>query len=378
MGTFKELNITEKLIMGLQKESITIPTKIQSETIELAIDNNDIIAEAITGSGKTLSYVLPAFERIDTESKDLHTIILAPTHELVLQINNVIKTLAKNADFPVRSTTIIGEVNIKRQLESLKQKPHIVVGTPGRVIELIKMKKLKAHQVKTIVIDEADKLLSDDYLQTIKDIIKTTLRDRQLLVFSASINDIAMSRATELMKEPKLINITAEKMNNSIEHLCVVVERRDKMDVLRQLIYATKPVKAIVFINKNNLIQEVVSKLVHHKIKAVGIYGNATKLDRKKTLDAFKSGKANVLIASDLVARGLDIQDITHIINLDLPVTLDEYIHRVGRTGRAGKKGTAISIVTESEVKFLMKLEKVNNIEFDVKELHNGKLVDAE
>lgn len=376
MKTFKALDINEKVVEGLQKEGITSPTTIQKETITLAIENKDIIAEAVTGSGKTLSYLLPSFERIDVDSKELHTIVLAPTHELVVQINNVIKSLAKSSDYPVRSTTIIGEVNIKRQIENLKSKPHIIVGTPGRVLELIKMKKIKAHQVKTIVIDEADKLLSDNNIDTVKAVIKTTLRDRQILVFSASINKIAIDRATELMKEPQLINISDEKVNVDIEHLCVITYQRDKINSLRRLIHATKPTKAIVFINKNDLIQEVVTKLNYHKINAVGIFGNATKADRKKALDAFKSGKSNILVASDLVARGLDLQDITHVINLDVPVNLNEYIHRVGRTGRAGKKGTAISIITENEIQFLMKIEELNGIEFEAKTIYEGKLID--
>ncbi|GMQ55881.1 DEAD/DEAH box helicase [Vallitalea sediminicola] len=376
MKTFREFNITEKLIKGLQKEKITMPTKIQNETISLAIENKDIIAEAVTGSGKTLSYLIPSFERIDTSSKDLHTIILAPTHELVVQINNVIKSLAKSSDIPVRSTTIMGQVNIRRQIESLKAKPHIIVGSPGRVLELIKQKKIKAHQVKTIVIDEADKLLSDSNLQTTKDVIKTTLRDRQILVFSASIDKIAIDRATELMKEPSLIKLTEEKVNSDIEHFCVVTERRDKTNTLRKIIQATKPTKAIVFINKNNLIQEVVSKLNYHMVNTVGIFGNATKVERKKALDAFKSGKSKILVASDLVARGLDIQDITHVINLDIPENLNEYIHRVGRTGRVGEKGTAISIITENEIQLLQKIERLNDIEFKVKEVYMGKLTD--
>jgi len=376
LKTFKELNIQDNIIKGLKKESITTPTKIQTETIELAIENKDVIAEAITGSGKTLAYLLPSFERIDTTSKELNTIVIAPTHELVVQINNVIKNLAKNSGHPVRSSTIIGQVNIKRQIESLKDKPHIVVGTPGRILELIKLKKIKAHQVKTIVIDEADKLLSDSNIKTVKDVIKTTLRDRQILVFSASIDQNAINKAERLMKEPTLINLKDEKINNDIEHLCVISERRDKFDSLRRLIHATKPKKAIVFINKNLLIQEVVSKLNHHKISTVGIFGNATKVDRKKALDSFKSGKSNVLIASDLVARGLDIKDITHVINLDLPENLNEYTHRVGRTGRAGKKGTAISIVTDKEIKTLMQIEQLNDIEFDAKDIYEGKLVD--
>ncbi|WP_461205310.1 DEAD/DEAH box helicase [Clostridium sp. DL1XJH146] len=375
MNTFKELNIKENLIDGLKKESIVTPTPIQAATISLILKNKDVIAEAVTGSGKTLAYLLPSFEKIDTGSKDLYTIILAPTHELVVQINNVIKDLSTHSGISVRSTPIIGEVNIKRQVESLKSKPHIVVGTPGRVLELIKMKKIKAHQAKTIVIDEADKLLSDNNVESVKSIIKTTLRDRQLLAFSASISEQTKERATDLMKDPELIKLAYEKVNNDIEHFYITSTVRDKINILRSLIHASKPKKAIVFINKNELIQEMVARLNYHKIDAVGIFGNATKASRKKSLDAFKNGKSNILVSSDLVARGLDLQDITHVINLDMPADLDEYIHRVGRTGRAGKKGTAISIITENEKYFIKKIENSNNIVISPIKLYKGKLI---
>jgi len=378
MSTFKSLNISDDIIAGLAIERITEPTNIQKEAIGVALENKDVVAEAITGSGKTLAYLLPAFERIDINSKDVHTIVLAPTHELVVQINNVIKSLSKNSGRGIKSTTIIGQVNIKRQIEALKKKPHIVVGTPGRVLELIKMKKLKAHHVKTIVIDEADKLLSDSNIDVIKAVIKTTQRERQLMVFSASLPQDSVNRAVEIMKEPVLVNVDHEPINTDIEHICVLSERRDKIDTLRKIIHAVKPKKAIVFINKNERIQEVALKLVHHKIKAVGIYGNSTKAERKAMLDAFRSGKSTVLVASDLVARGLDLKDITHVINLDIPENLNEYTHRAGRTGRAGNKGTTITVVTEREIPRLTQIQNLTGIEFEVKELYMGQLIEPE
>jgi superfamily II DNA/RNA helicase len=378
MKTFESYGLEERLIAGLKAEGIVEPTKVQDETIEMILNNEDVIAEAVTGSGKTLAYLLPSFQRIDETSKELHTLVLAPTHELVVQVNNVIKSLAKSSGKGVRSVTIFGEVNIKRQVEALKSKPHIVVGTPGRVLELIQMKKIKAHQVKTLIIDEGDKLLSDNNIDTVKRVIKTTLRDRQLCIFSASISKEAIQHAEDMMKEPRLIKLVEHKVNTDITHYCVLTEQRNRINMLRKIIHAVNPQKAIVFINKNELVQEVESKLRYHKINAIGMFGNARKADRKKALDAFKSGKANVLIASDLVARGLDLQDITHIISLDIPANLNEYVHRAGRTGRAGKKGVAISIITERDIDSLMKIERMHGIEFQVKEVRNGALVEPQ
>lgn len=362
MKTFNALEIDEQLIKGLKKEGISVPTIVQQEAILPLLEGKDVIAEAVTGSGKTLAYLLPSFQKIEPASKELHTLVLAPTHELVVQVNNVIKALSRQSEKAVRSTMIIGEVNIKRQVENLKSKPHIVVGTPGRILELIQMKKIKAHQVKTIIIDEGDKLLSDDNIHMVEQVIKTTLRDRQLGLFSASISPSAVETATAMMKTPICIQLREEKVNADIAHYCILSEQRDKVKTLRKIIHGVTPKKAIVFINRNELIQEVTSKLCHHKIRAVGIFGNAKKAERKQALDAFKSGKANVLIASDLVARGLDLKDITHVINLDVPPNLNEYIHRAGRTGRAGLSGTAISIITEKEIDALMRIEKQNNI----------------
>lgn len=375
MNTFIELGIEEYLSEALKKQAITVPTDIQASTIPLILAHKDIIGEAVTGSGKTLAYVLPAFQRIDIDSKEIHTLILAPSHELVLQISEVIKVLAQNSERGIRSAAIIGSANINRQLDLLKAKPHIVVGTPGRILELIKLKKLKAHFIKTIVIDEADKLLSKDHIAVVSDIIKTTQKQRQLLAFSASIRPAAVAVATELMKEPHAFKLSEEKVNSDIEHLYCVSARRDKTTNLRKLIHAVKPKKAIVFLNKNEKIQEVNDVLLYHDIKSVCIFGNATKDERKNALNAFRLGKANVLVASDLVARGLDLSDLTHVFNLDIPMELTEYIHRVGRTGRAGQSGTAISIVTEKEVEFLKAIERANSIQIDPVTLSHGKII---
>lgn len=374
MNNFKELKIREAIVKGLATDNITIPTEIQELAIPLIMEGKDLIGEAVTGSGKTLAYLLPSFQAIDTDSKDLHTLIIAPTHELVVQINVVIKTLAENAQYPVRSVPIIGNVNIKRQIDSLKTKPHIIVGTPGRILELIKARKIKAHLVKTLVIDEVDKLLSDNNQQAIKEIIKTTLRDRQLLAFSASVNPQALERAKDLMVSPEILRLKSEKINKDIDHCYIVASRRDKIGFTRQVIHAVKPVKAIVFLNKNELIQDLNDRLVYHNIKSVAIYGNGTKAQRKKAIDAFRTGDAQILVASDLVARGLDLPAITHVINLDIPNDLNEYTHRVGRTGRAGKKGVAISIVTSKEVQYIKAIEKLNGIQCLEKEISKGRL----
>lgn len=375
--SFDKLNLNPQLVDGLNKSGIKIPTDIQVKAIPLALENKDIIGQSQTGSGKTLAYLLPIFQKINTEKREMQAIILAPTHELVMQIDREIKLLATNSEIPVTSTPIIGEVNVKRQIEKLKEKPHIIVGSTGRIFELIKMKKISAHTIKTIVIDEGDRLLDQNNLPRVKDVIKTTMRDRQLMTFSATINNKTLDIAKGLMKDPEIITIEEKvQVNENINHFYVTCEQRDKIEILRKLVAATKPKKGIIFINKPNEIEITTSKLQYHHINAYGIYGDASKEERKKALDGFRNGKFQLLVASDLAARGLDVKEVTHIFNLDLPQDSKEYIHRAGRTGRAGSLGTTISIATEKEVSSIKKYEKDLNIKIIGKSIYKGNLID--
>lgn len=376
--TFNTLGINSNIINGLKKQEINAPTEIQEKALPLAMENKDIIAQAQTGSGKTLAYLLPIFHKIDSSKREMQAIVLAPTHELVVQIDAQIKLLASNSGIPVTSATVIGEANIKRQIEKLKEKPHIIVGSTGRILKLIKDRKISAHTIKTIVIDEGDKLLDDKNLAGVQDVIKTTMRDRQLMTFSATINEKALSVAQILMKNPVVVKVEDEAIANpNITHMYFTAEQRDKVEVLRKLIAAINPEKAIVFINNSEVIDITTSKLKFHKIKAYSIYGSASKEERKKAIDDFKGGRLQLLISSDLSARGLDIKDVTHIFNLDLPEDTKEYLHRVGRTGRAGKTGTAISIVTEKEISLIKKLERDFNINIEAKDVYKGKIMSA-
>jgi superfamily II DNA/RNA helicase len=376
--TFDELGLNLNLIEGLKKSNITTPTDIQIKTIPLALENKDIIGQSQTGSGKTLAYLLPIFQKIDSSKREMQAIILAPTHELVMQIDNEVKLLAENSGIPVTSTPIIGDVNKVRQIEKLREKPHIIVGSTGRILELIKAKKISAHTVKTIVIDEGDRLFDDKNVGAVKDVIKTTMRDRQLMIFSATIGEKAITTAQSLMKETEIIRIEDKlQVNSDITHQYVVVEQRDKMEMLRKLVAAAKPKKAIVFINRSEDTDITTMKLQYHNLKAYGIHGSATKEERKKAMEDFRSGKLQLLIASDIAARGLDIKDVTHIFNLDLPIETKDYLHRVGRTGRAGKQGTAIAIVTEKETAIIRRYERDFNINIQEVDVFKGNIVAA-
>lgn len=380
MKTFDKLGINEKLIKGLAKEKITNPTKVQSLTIEKIIENKDLLVNSETGSGKTLAYLLPMFEKINTEKKDTQVLILAPTHELVMQIANEAKLLAENSGINVNTFAVIGEVNIQKQIKNIKTiKPHIVVGTAGRLLDLIQQKKLKVHEVKTIILDEVDSLITRKGEAIVEKIIKTTLRDRQLLGFTASLDEKAESFCDYMMKDMEIIRANDETtINPNISHMYIYGERREKFTNLRKAISAANAKRAIVFVNDENSIEVINEKLNHHKYKSVCISGKMSKEDRKNAMTSFRNGKANILVSSDLSARGLDIPDVSHIFNLDFPLSKNEYLHRCGRSARGNKKGTAISIVTNQNLGTIKDYKRQFKIDMKAVELKEGKFVDVD
>lgn len=378
--SFNELNINQSIVMALKKQNITTPTGIQETSIPFALENKDIIAEAHTGTGKTLAFLIPIFEKINLEKREMQAIILAPTHELVVQIESQIKLLATNSHMDIKSLSIMGESNIEKQIKKLKEiKPHIIVGSPGRILDLIKKRKITAHTIKTIVLDEADNLLSKNKPTIIKDIIKSTMKDRQLMFFSASINKETLNLAKTLVKEVEIIKIeNKSEINPRIEHICILGSLRDRFENLRKLLAAEQPKRAIVFVNNNTELRQINEKLQYHKVKSTAIYGNASKEERQRALDSFRRGKCNVLVSSDLSARGLDIPEVSHIISLDFPVNPDEYLHRAGRTARGDNSGVSVCLITNKDIEILQSYEKAFDIEFTVKKLYGGKLMDME
>lgn len=378
--SFNELNINQSIVMALKKQNITTPTGIQETSIPFALENKDIIAEAHTGTGKTLAFLIPIFEKINLEKREMQAIILAPTHELVVQIESQIKLLATNSHMDIKSLSIMGESNIEKQIKKLKEiKPHIIIGSPGRILDLIKKRKITAHTIKTIVLDEADNLLSKNKPTIIKDIIKSTMKDRQLMFFSASINKETLNLAKTLVKEVEIIKIeNKSEINPRIEHICILGSLRDRFENLRKLLAAEQPKRAIVFVNNNTELRQINEKLQYHKVKSTAIYGNASKEERQRALDSFRRGKCNVLVSSDLSARGLDIPEVSHIISLDFPVNPDEYLHRAGRTARGNNSGVSLCLITNKDIEILQSYEKAFGIEFTVKKLYGGKLMDMD
>ena len=374
--TFEDLKLIDPLVRGLEKQNITEPTAIQEIAIPEILNNQDVIAQSHTGSGKTLAFLAPLFQKIDTDKREMQVLILAPTHELVMQINNQITLLAENSGIPARSATIIGGANVDKQIKKLKEKPHFIVGSAGRILELIKKKKISAHTLKTIVLDEADNLLDNTNTNTIQDIIKSTLRDRQICLFSASISNNTLELAKSFMKDSIILRNEKEaEMNPNIQHFYILGDRRDKFENLRKLIVAENPERALIFVNQNDSMQEISEKLQYHKQELYVMRGNINKEERKRALDSFRQGKVKLLVSSDLTARGLDIKEITHVIHLDCPSSPQEYLHRAGRTARGKKNGKSISLVTQKDLSTLNKYQKKFNITINEAKLSHGEFI---
>lgn len=376
--TFLELGVHPQLVLALGKLQITEPMPIQVAAIPVLLAGQDAYLSAETGTGKTLAYLLPLFCRLDLAVEATQVVIVAPTHELAIQIQRQCTDLAQHAGWAVRVLLLIGGTSMERQLDKLKKKPHVVVGSPGRIRDLMQAKKLKMERVTAIVADEADRLLVEDSAKAVKVIIQSAPAMRQLVFASATEQPESAGIIATLSAGLVMLHAGAAQVNENIEHLYVVCERRDKPDVLRQLLHALQPERAMVFAHRNETAEEVAAKLAHHKIQAADLHSSSDKLDRKQAMDDFRAGRARVLIASDVGARGLDIKGVTHVFNLDVPTQSKAYLHRVGRTARAGAKGCAVTLMTHGEAKLARRFEAELGIVMHCVRLREGRLVVAE
>lgn len=374
--TFDKLNLNKDMVEALKNLKITEATEVQEKSIPLALVGKNILAQSETGTGKTLAYLLPLIEKLQKDKKEMQAIILAPTYELCMQIHNTILELKKESGVSITSTQLIGSANIARQIEKLKDKPNILVGSAGRVLELIRKKKITAGTIKTIVLDEVDKLLDSKNIPLIKEIVKNTQKVDQFLMFSATINNSSLQLSKELVEDLAVIRVKgSNKVNEDITHNYIMVEERKKIEYLRKLIHAARPKRAIVFISNSFNVDQTLEKLKFHKINAATIHGDIDKDERKNALESFRKGKIQVLVASDVAARGLDIKGVTHVINLDTPRDPKNYLHRVGRVGRAGEKGEAYSLVDNRDLNNIRVYEKDLNLKFNRKYVYMGKVL---
>lgn len=374
--SFQEMKLNDVMIEALQKQNITKPTKVQELVYGTIMEHKDMIVQSETGSGKTLAYLLPMFEKYKEMKKTNCVIVLVPTQELAMQVHKQVEQLATNSGLDVKSVVVFGNVKVERQIEKLKVKPQIIIGTAARIHELIKKKKINAQTVKTIIMDEADKLLDRKNIDFTKEVIKCTMRDRQLLFFSASIDNKTVTLAKEMSKEPVVVTAAKErKVPKNIEHLYIVVEYRDKLEALRKLVRAQKTNKGMIFQNGAFEIEDAVDKLRYHDYKIECIHGAVDKRARQKAVEDFRKGKVNYLVATDIAARGLHFDGVDIVFHLSIPEEPMDYLHRAGRTGRNGVQGTSILIVTKQELHRVKAYEKSLHIKLQEVKLEQGKVV---
>jgi len=365
------------LAKALQARGITTPTAVQAQAIPLLAAGRDVIASSETGSGKTLAYLIPIVCKIDPLVRAVQAVVLVPTHELAAQVCREAERLMKEAGLECSAALLIGGAGIQRQLDVLKTKPALIVGSVGRLNELAELRKLKLHEVRTVVLDEGDRLLDGDNQENVRAFIRRTLADRQLALFSASVSAKAEEAAKALMRDPEILRLRPKtEMPEGIQHVVVASEQREKAAILRKLVHAEKIGKGIVFVNNPYHVVTAAERLRRHGVSCAALYGDAFPNERRKALEDLRTGRVTLLIASDMAARGLDIAALTHVVNLDMPEKAESYLHRAGRTGRMGADGKVVTLATPREQEMLKKYAKQFGFTIDVHTIAEGKLAD--
>lgn len=362
-SSFESLGISDTLTEKLKYHNINRPTDVQTETIPLIFQGKDVIGQSPTGTGKTLAYLLPLLMRINLETKGIQSIVLVPTRELAMQITKLAIELGE--EIGIVTVPILGGVNIKRQTESLKKKPQLIVGTPGRILELIRMRKINSQTVKSIVIDEADKMWKMGFKEDVQAIVKSTLRERQVIMVSATVSPEMVADSFKILNEPEMVNVSVNQIPETVKHIYFMTQEKSKADMLKRLVGIYKPQKAIIFINSNKGVMPFVKRFRDFGYTAEGLHSELNPQQRKVVLEKIRSGRTQLLVTTDLFSRGMDIKDVEIVFNFDIPINEEYYTHRVGRTGRAGKKGLAINFVTPEQKFIMSKYEKHLNIKIE-------------
>lgn len=363
------LQFSDEIQEKLKSLNITTPTSVQQNVIPTILENKNVIFQSETGTGKTFTYLLPIIKRIhETSTNDaIKAIICAPTFELASQIKQAAMSVTS-----LKTALFIGGAPIKRQIESLKEKPQIIVGTTARLLELIKLKKIKTNNLFTIVFDESDRLIKKEIIEDVYDLLKVIPQTTQIIACSATIDE----KTKKVFTGEVILMPQEDVLKKNITHWAIYAEQRNKIDTLRKVILAEKPEKALIFTSRADQVENIYSKLNYKNIECVALHAKADKQKRKSAIDKFKSGKIKYLITSDLAARGLDIPGISHVIQMDLPSDNDFFVHRAGRTARAGKKGINLVIGDEYEMNKYALLEKKLGIIVYPKEIYNGKITE--
>ena len=361
--TFAALGVSSAFLSALQDIGYQQPTPIQSKSVAKLLDGHDLMGVAQTGTGKTAAFALPLLQRLDEANEPARprqpkSLILAPTRELALQIHTELENFAKNTS--LRSAIIFGGVGQNPQVRRLQKGVDVLVATPGRLLDLAGQGHVDLSMVCVLVLDEADRLLDMGFIRDVKRIVQQTPKSRQSLLFSATMSKGVSQLARQMLRDPIRVDVSPKQPTvKKIDQRVIMVETPDKLEMLQALLHDESLSRAIVFTRTKHGANKVTKKLCAAGISADAIHGNKSQSARQRALADFKKGRTWVLVATDIAARGLDIEGVSHVINFELPHEPEGYVHRIGRTGRAGASGVAWSLVDPSELSRLRAVEKL-------------------
>ncbi|MBP2022342.1 superfamily II DNA/RNA helicase [Clostridium punense] len=360
--TFEDFNLNPNIIKSVKLLGYENPSPVQSEVIPTALKGQDVIVKAQTGSGKTAAFAIPILENLEIEKNAVQALVLTPTRELAVQVTENFSTLGLYKR--INAVSIYGKQPISIQKTKLSQRVHVVVGTPGRTMDHITKGTLNLEQVRYLVIDEADEMLNMGFIEQVEDIIKKVPKARQTLMFSATLSEEIQKHIVRYMKNPEVIEITPDKLTvEKINQRCYFINEIDKYKLLKDLITVEAMEKCILFCRTKKNVSDLASKMRASNYSVTEIHGDMVQQDRLSALKAFKEGEYSFIVATDVASRGIDVTGVSHVINYDIPLELEAYVHRIGRTGRAGNLGEAITFVTPYEEKFLKSIEEFIGME---------------
>ncbi|KEO81671.1 DEAD/DEAH box helicase [Tumebacillus flagellatus] len=357
MAMFSELGIDTNVLRSLEEMGFESATPIQAETIPLAMQGIDVIGQAQTGTGKTAAFVIPTLARVDKNRNAIQVLIIAPTRELAIQVADETSKLGKFSR--VNVLPVYGGQPIDRQIKALKRNPEFIIGTPGRLLDHIRRKTIKLQDVTTVILDEADEMLDMGFLEDIEAILAEVPDERQTLLFSATMPDPIRRLAERFMKDPQTVKIQPQGVTApKIAQIYYEVADKNKVDALTRLLDVEDPELGVIFCRTKKGVDELQKLLQARGYLASGLHGDMTQRERDQVMHQFRQGTIDLLIATDVAARGLDVEGVSHVINYDIPQDVDSYVHRIGRTGRAGREGKALTLVTPREFKLLRMIEQ--------------------
>ncbi|CAM4014621.1 DEAD/DEAH box helicase [Mesobacillus thioparans] len=373
MNQFKSLGISESLAETLNQHGISKPTSIQEKAIPLLLDGKDVIAQSQTGTGKTFAFVLPIIERIDIQNPNIQALIVTPTRELALQITHEIKKLTEDIE-GINVLAVYGGQDVESQLKKLKKNIHIVIGTPGRLLDHIRRKTVDFSKASFLVLDEADQMLHIGFLNEVEEIIKQTPKTRQTLLFSATMPDEIKRLAKQHMYKPEYIQVekTQAPLEN-IKQIAISSTDRSKQGDLIESLRSYQPFLAVIFCRTKRRVSKLNDILKANHFNCDELHGDISQAKREQVMKKFREAKIQYLIATDVAARGLDVEGVTHVFNYDIPLDTESYIHRIGRTGRAGNEGLAVTFYSAKDRPLLDQIESELNIRIEKKNLGNAK-----